>query len=304
MRVMLWMLLATVTATAAAAQRSPQDDVPVIRADVEVVNILATVRDRKGRYVADLSRQDFDVYEDGVKQNIEYFNYESGEQAQPLTIVMLIDTSGSVKDKLRFEQQAASEFLQATLRENVDLAAVIQFDSEVNLVQDFTYDFKTLENAILDIRAGGATMLYDAVFLAVEDLLSGEVGRKVIVILSDGADTQSVITSDQAIRVAQNEDVLIYGIGVRSPGFDSNFDKIREFANSTGGLFFKSKASLQRLREVFAQINQEIKNQYSLGYIPSNPTRDDSFRRISVKVKRSGLKVTHRKGYYAGEPTS
>ncbi len=304
MRVMLWMLLATVTATAAAAQRSPQDDVPVIRADVEVVNILATVRDRKGRYVADLSRQDFDVYEDGVKQNIEYFNYESGEQAQPLTIVMLIDTSGSVKDKLRFEQQAASEFLQATLRENVDLAAVIQFDSEVNLVQDFTYDFKTLENAILDIRAGGATMLYDAVFLAVEDLLSGEVGRKVIVILSDGADTQSVITSDQAIRVAQNEDVLIYGIGVRSPGFDSNFDKIREFANSTGGLFFKSKASLQRLREVFAQINQEIKNQYSLGYIPSNPTRDGSFRRISVKVKRSGLKVTHRKGYYAGEPTS
>ncbi len=304
MRVMLWMLLATVTATAAAAQRSPQDDVPVIRADVEVVYILATVRDRKGRYVADLSRQDFDVYEDGVKQNIEYFNYESGEQAQPLTIVMLIDTSGSVKDKLRFEQQAASEFLQATLRENVDLAAVIQFDSEVNLVQDFTYDFKTLENAILDIRAGGATMLYDAVFLAVEDLLSGEVGRKVIVILSDGADTQSVITSDQAIRVAQNEDVLIYGIGVRSPGFDSNFDKIREFANSTGGLFFKSKASLQRLREVFAQINQEIKNQYSLGYIPSNPTRDGSFRRISVKVKRSGLKVTHRKGYYAGEPTS
>ncbi len=304
MRVMLWMLLATVTATAAAAQRSPQDDVPVIRADVEVVNILATVRDRKGRYVADLSRQDFDVYEDGVKQNIEYFNYESGEQAQPLTIVMLIDTSGSVKDKLRFEQQAASEFLQATLRENVDLAAVIQFDSEVNLVQDFTYDFKTLENAILDIRAGGATMLYDAVFLAVEDLLSSEVGRKVIVILSDGADTQSVITSDQAIRVAQNEDVLIYGIGVRSPGFDSNFDKIREFANSTGGLFFKSKASLQRLREVFAQINQEIKNQYSLGYIPSNPTRDGSFRRISVKVKRSGLKVTHRKGYYAGEPTS
>ncbi len=304
MRVMLWMLLATVTATAAAAQRSPQDDVPVIRADVEVVNILATVRDRKGRYVADLSRQDFDVYEDGVKQKIEYFNYESGEQAQPLTIVMLIDTSGSVKDKLRFEQQAASEFLQATLRENVDLAAVIQFDSEVNLVQDFTYDFKTLENAILDIRAGGATMLYDAVFLAVEDLLSGEVGRKVIVILSDGADTQSVITSDQAIRVAQNEDVLIYGIGVRSPGFDSNFDKIREFANSTGGLFFKSKASLQRLREVFAQINQEIKNQYSLGYIPSNPTRDGSFRRISVKVKRSGLKVTHRKGYYAGEPTS
>ncbi len=304
MRVMLWILLATVTATAAVAQRSPQDDVPVIRADVEVVNILATVRDRKGRYVADLSRQDFDVYEDGVKQNIEYFNYESGEQAQPLTIVMLIDTSGSVKDKLRFEQQAASEFLQATLRENVDLAAVIQFDSEVNLVQDFTYDFKTLENAILDIRAGGATMLYDAVFLAVEDLLSGEVGRKVIVILSDGADTQSVITSDQAIRVAQNEDVLIYGIGVRSPGFDSNFDKIREFANSTGGLFFKSKASLQRLREVFAQINQEIKNQYSLGYIPTNPTRDGSFRRISVKVKRSGLKVTHRKGYYAGEPTS
>ncbi len=304
-RLLSTLLVCTLVWAALWAQtRNPGDEVPVIRADVDVVNILATVRDKRGHYVADLDRDEFDVYEDGVKQKIEYFNYEAGEQAQPLTIVLLIDTSGSVKDKLRFEQQAAGEFLQSTLRKDVDLAAVVQFDSEVNLVQDFTYDYQRLEDSILEIRAGGATKLYDSIFLAVEDLLAGEVGRKVIVVLSDGADTQSVITSEQAIRVAQNQDVLIYGIGVRSAGYDSDFGKLKEFANATGGLFFKSKASLQRLRDAFEQINQEIKNQYSLGYISTNPRPDGSFRRISVRLKRSSLKVTHRKGYYAGGPTS
>lgn len=303
----LWVVCTAFTPTLlpAAQNPDPQEPPPVIRADVDVVNVLVTVHDKKrDTYATDLTIDDFDVYEDGVKQKIEFFNHETGEDAQPLTIVLLIDTSGSVKDKLRFEQQAASEFLQATLRKNVDLAAVIQFDSEVNLVQDFTYDFDTLENSILEIRAGGATRLYDSVFLAVEDLLAGEVGRKVIVILSDGADTQSIVTAEQAIRVAQNQDVVIYGIGVRSPGFDSDFGKIRDFAAATGGIFFKSKARLSRLRDAFQQINREIKNQYSIGYISTNPARDGTFRKISVRVRRSGLKVTHRKGYYAGDPTS
>lgn len=278
---------------------------PLIKARVEVVNVLATVRDKKGRYVSDLTKADFDVYEDGVKQNIEFFNYESGEESQPLTIVLAIDTSGSVKSKLRFEQLAANDFLSETLRENKDMAAIVQFDSELGLVQDFSFDLETLTEAIFDLRAGGATKLYDAIYAATEDLLAHEVGRRVLVILSDGADTQSSVSDDEAIRVAQQRDVLIYGIGVRSRGADSDFGKLKDFAEATGGLFFKSKSDLNRLREAFERINREIKNQFSIGYVSTNPRRDGSFRKIEVRVKRRGLKVTHRKGYYAdAEPTS
>lgn len=272
---------------------------PVIRAQVEVVQVLCTVRDRKGGYVTNLRRDEFEVYEDGVRQEIEFFAYESGQDAQSLTIVLLIDTSGSVKDKLEFEQQAATEFLRDTLRPNKDMAAVVQFDSEINLVQDFTYDFSVLQSAIMDIRAGGPTKLYDAIWLATQELLRQEVGRKVIVVLSDGADTQSQLSEAEAIRVAQQQDVIIYGIGVRSPTFDSDFGKLKKFASATGGLFFNSKADMQELRDAFSKINQEIKNQYSLGYISTHRERDGGFREIEVRVKRRGLKVTHRKGYYA-----
>lgn len=283
---------------------SAQEPTPTIKARVEVVNILATVRDKKGHYVGDLTAEDFDVYEDGVKQQIQFFNYESGADAQPLTIVLALDTSGSVKEKLDFEQEAAMEFLRQTLRPNKDMAAVVMFDSELYLVQDFSFDLKTLEQAIQDIRAGGATKLYDAVFTISEDLLAYEVGRRVLVVLSDGADTQSAVLAEDAIRSAQRHDVLIYGIGVRTRGFDADFGKLEDFAKATGGLFFKSKTDLRRLREVFSQINKEIKNQFSLGYVSTNKTRDGGFRRVEVKVRRRGLKVTHRKGYYAEESTS
>lgn len=277
---------------------------PTIKTRVEVVNILATVRDKKGRYVDDLKRDDFEVYEDGVRQKIDYFNFETGEDSQPLTIVLAIDSSSSVREKLRFEQLAAIEFLEKTLRPNKDIAAVMMFDDQLYLLQDFTFDLDLLSRAIMDIRPGGATKLYDAIVAVTEDLLSREVGRRVLVILSDGEDTTSVGSDDDAIRSAQRQDVLIFGIGVRSRVADSDFGKLEEFAKATGGLFFKSKSDLGRLKEVFASINQELENQFSLGYVSSNPARDGSFRRVEVRVKRNGLKVTHRKGYYAEEPTS
>ena len=278
-----------------------EEQAPIIRSRVDVVQVLCTVRDRQGRYVADLTRKDFEVYENGVKQSIDFFHYETGEDAQALTIVLLVDTSGSVKDKLRFEQEAATEFLKESLRENKDLAAVVQFDSEINLVQDFTHDYWRLEDAILDIRAGGATKLYDAIWLAVRELLQSEVGRKVLVILSDGADTQSQVDEKEAVRAAQEEDVIIYGIGVRSRTFRSNFGKLKKFAKATGGLFFNSKVNRQELRRAFSRINKEIKNQYSIGYVSKDRRRDGAFRKIELRVKRSGLKMNHRKGYYASE---
>jgi len=281
-----------------------EEEMPVIRASVDVVNVLCTVRDRQQKYVIDLKREDFEIIEDGVRQKIQFFSNETGEDAQPLTVVLLIDTSGSVKDKLGFLQEAASEFLSQTLRKNKDLAAVVQFDSEVSLIQDFTYDYSVLEDAILSIRAGGSTKLYDAIWVSVNELLRHEVGRRMLVILSDGADTQSMTRDNEALKVAQEQDVVIYGIGVRSGKFNSDFGKLKKFAEGTGGLFFNSKVDLQKIREAFRRINRGIKNQYALGYVSTNPRRDGSFREIKFRMKRSGLKVTHRKGYYApsGKP--
>ena len=275
-------------------------EAPLIRAHVDVVNILATVKNRRGHYVKDLNMYDFEIFEDKVRQRLEFFNYETGQGGISLTIVVLIDTSGSVKQELAFEQRAAIEFLRSTLREKKDLAAVVQFDSDVNLVQDFTFDLKQLESSIHSmIPPGGATKLYDAIVIATEDMLRHEVGRKVIVVLSDGADTQSFYNSKDAIKSAQDRDIIIFGIGVRNRASYSDFGQLREFAEATGGAFFKSQASLSRLREAFAKINEEITNQVSLGYVSTNIERNGTFRSIRVKVKRRGIKIRHRKGYYA-----
>ena len=278
-----------------------EDESTVFRAAVDMVNLLCTVR-RGNEYLQSLRLEDFVVLEDGVPQQIVYFAQETDEDAQPLNIVLLIDTSGSVKDMLMFQQQAAKDFLEATLRPEKDLAAVIQFDSEITLVQDFTYDVELLRSSIRSIRAGGATKLYDAVYIAVDDVLRHEVGRRVMVVLSDGDDTQSALKDSDAIQVAQAHDVMIFGIGVRSSRFRADFGKLRQFARDTGGLFFNSRARLEDLDSAFAQINAAIKNQYSIGYVSSSPVRDGSFRRIEVRVTGRGLNVSHRNGYYAGKP--
>lgn len=279
---------------------SQQDKPPVFRSNVEVVNILCTVR-KKNDYLTNLKKEDFVVHEDGVLQEITYFSLETDETAQPLNIILLVDTSGSVKDKLIFEQQAAAIFLEETLRKDKDLAAIVQFDSDINLAQDFTYDVEMLENSIESIRAGGATKLYDAIYVSVDDLLRHEVGRKVLVILSDGDDTQSVVTDKEAIKVSQDNDVIIFGIGVRGARSRANFGKLKQFSRETGGLFFNSKARLENLRTAFSRINQAIKNQYAIGYISTNQDRDGSFREIKVEVRKRGIDVAHRKGYYALE---
>ena len=291
-------LILNLCVLSAWAQES-EEGTPVIRASVDVVNVLCTVRGRGGNYLTDLKLEDFEIIEDGVRQKVQFFSNETGADAQPMTVVLLMDTSGSVKDKLGFEQEAANEFLRQTLRKNRDLAAIVQFDSEVSLIQDFTYDYEVLENAILSIRAGGSTKLYDAIWVSVNELLRHEVGRRMLVILSDGADTQSVTRDTEALKIAQEHDVVIYGLGVRSGRFDSDFGKLKKFAEGTGGLFFNSKVDLEKLREAFTRINRGIKNQYALGYVSANPRRDGSFREIKVRMKRSGLNVTHRKGYYA-----
>lgn len=289
-------------AMAAEPGQDPERQPAIIKARVDVVNILATVRDRRGGYVTDLSKDDFSVTEDKVPQEIDFFSFESGENAQPLTIALLIDTSGSVKDKLLFEKQAAMEFFRTTIRSDKDLASIVQFDSDINLVQDFTSDLEILASSLNTVRAGGATKLYDAIYLGTEELLRHQIGRRVMVVLSDGRDTNSDVSQHEAIRTAQLRDVLIFGVGVKSPGSSPDFGVLKDFARSTGGEFYQSKIDLQRLRAAFRKINDEIKNQYSIGYISKNTRRDGSFRSIQIKVKKRGLKVSHRKGYFAPQP--
>jgi Ca-activated chloride channel homolog len=280
-----------------------QEQPPLFTSRVDVVDVVVTAR--KGPYYVDnLEKEDFEIFEEGRKQEIQFFSLETGEQAQPLNIVLLLDTSGSVRDKLRFEQEAAEIFFQKTLRLNADLGAVIQFDSEINLIQDFTNSIGRLENALRHIRPGGATKLYDAVWLAVNDLLSEEVGRRVLVILSDGGDNDSIVKDKEAIKAAQDHDVVIFGIGVRSSQGRSDFGKLKEFARDTGGLFYDSKASLNTLNSAFEEIRKAIMTQYSIGYIPSEQGRNGEFREIEVKVrgdKGRGLKLSHRKGYYSSQ---
>lgn len=284
------------------AQRSaqkPEQAGPVIRTEVNLVNVLFTVTDKQGRVLNDLRKEDFEVLEDGARQNIEYFSNYSNRSDIPLTIAMLVDTSGSEKFKLPVEKETAAEFFQKLLRSGKDLACLIQFDSDVALVQDFTDDLHRLSKALESLRAGNSTALYDAVYLAVNEKLQGETGRKVIVIISDGDDTSSKLKKGDALEAAQKADVVIYGIGVRDPLFHANFGVLESFAKETGGRFFKESAKFAELQRAFQMIGEDIKNQYSLAYTSTNKRRDGSFRRIEIKSRIKGLKINHRRGYYA-----
>jgi Ca-activated chloride channel family protein len=215
-----------------------------------------------------------------------------------LTIALLIDTSGSVKTKLDFERETAAEFFRKILRRGKDLALIIQFDSDANLVQDFTDDVGRLVRAMDALQAGNSTCLYDAIYLAVEEKLKQETGRKVIVVITDGEDTSSKLRKEAAIEAAQRSDVLIYGIGVRGD-FGVNFGVLKRFSEDTGGLFFSPHARLAEIEAAFRAIGEDLQGQYSLAYSSTNQKRDGSFRNIEVRSKTSSIHIRARKGYYA-----
>ncbi len=274
---------------------------PSFRAKVDVVDVSCIVRDRRGRYVEGLTRRDFQVYEDGVRQELLFFHREKAGTERSLSVALVMDSSASVKDKLAFEQKAAIEFFGEVLTRGGESGAVVQFDSDVRLLHDFSAEPSQLAEAIMEVRAEGATRLYDAIWVTVRDLLRHRDGRRILLVLSDGADTRSAVSWERAIRTAQSHDVVIYGIGVKSSGFDADFEKLKRFARATGGRFVNSKANLKRLRQAFNGIRRDLGNQYSLGYVSSNAKADGSFRKIRVSLARSGLKVRHREGYYAAE---
>jgi len=279
---------------------TPNQPQTTIRTEVALVNVVFSAVDRHGETVHGLKKEDFVVLEDGRPQNIQYFSDMSQGREVALTIALLIDTSGSIKNKLEYEKETAAEFFREFLRRNKDLALIIQFDSEVNLVQDFTEDQDRLIGALDSLQAGNSTALYDAVYLAVEEKLRHEFGRRVMLVITDGDDTSSRLRKEEAIEAAQKNDVLIYGIGVRGD-YGANFGVLKKFAEETGGSFFSPHADLEELRAAFQAIGSELQGQYSLAYSSTNTKRDGSFREIKIRCKVRNVKIRARKGYYASK---
>ncbi len=286
------------TASHAETQQPAQVPQATIRTRVELVNVVFTATDRNGKVVSGLKSGDFQVLEDRKPQAIENFSDWTQGTEVPLTIALLVDTSASVKSKLEYEKQTASEFFRHVLRQDRDIALIIQFDSDVNLVQDFTQDPERLNAALDTLKAGNSTALYDAIYLAVNDKLKDETGRKVIVVITDGTDTSSKIKQQEAIEVAQRNDVIIYGIGVRDE-YGESFGVLKKFAEDTGGSFFSPSAKLAELRDAFRAIGEDLQGQYSLAYHSTNDKKDGAFRSIELRCKVPGIRIRTRKGYYA-----
>jgi Ca-activated chloride channel family protein len=281
----------------AAAQPGEEQTITV---NVDLVNIHCTVSNRKGRLIADLKRDSFAVFEDGEPQIITNF---SRETEAPLTIVLLIDTSGSVHDKLRFEQDAATKFLYETLRHGRDKAALFTFDHMIELRQDYTDDAALLATAVRKTRAGGGTRLYDALHFVLQQKLTGTEERKVIILITDGEDNSSRRSPEEVIDLAQRNNASIYAISTNAldtqrSGSDQSDRILEMLASETGGkAFFPPKSD--KLVSDFKQIDSELRSQYTIAYTSTNPRRDGTFRRVEIKVKPVSYSVRARSGYYA-----
>ena len=291
------------TPTAPASQAgAPAKDEPIttISVPVDLVNVLFTVADRKGKFVTNLKKDDFKVLEDEKVQAITNFSSESN---LPLTITLLVDTSGSIRDKLKFEEEAAIEFFYSTLQRGKDKALVISFDSGVDLLQDFTDDPERLADTIRKIRAGGGTSLYDAIYLAVNQKLAGQEGRRIVILITDGDDNSSRVSLTETLEAAQKNDVSIYSISTNSAAFFGSKEQergdktLKKFAEETGGkAFFPLK--IQDLANSFLDIHDELRSQYQIGYRPVNSKQDGTFRRIRVDVSDKRYKARGKPGYY------
>jgi len=303
-------------ATRAGAQDQPAQDSGQggqIRVQVNLVNLFATVRDKHKAIVADLTQNDFKVYEDNVEQKIAFFQKESD---LPITLGILIDTSGSERATLPAEQQAAEQFLRRILRKG-DLAMVISFDLDEDLLADFTDQQRILDDAIDRARinegGGGSTVnpgpfpvkgpigtnFYDALYLACHDKLADEAGRKAVVVLTDANDNGSQYKIEDAIEAAQRTDTVVHILLVYDPAFGPpDFGGASKITNETGGrtIVVRSEKNLQA---AFDEISEELRSQYTLGYYPTNAKHDGSYRKIKVEVARPDTNVLTRKGYYA-----
>ena len=316
----LGMLPGAFSLTAQEKPPSSQMQAPIIKVPVDVVNVFFVAKDKHGGLVSDLSKGDLKVEEDGKPQEIVFFDKDTNV---PLTIAMMIDTSGSIaaQDILPLEQEGSIEFLHAVMRKG-DLSLVINFDLSIDLDEDLTDNFPALEKAIKSTRINtggypgpfhsnvGGTHLYDAIVLACDEKLRNEAGRKVMVLVTDGEDEGSKYKLNDALVSAQKANTIIYpvyfqpsrsvrfSVGYGQPVFMGNAGVLNKLAEETGGKAYFPR-SMEDLRKTYDQIKTELHQQYRLGYAPANAPRDGTFRKISVRCGRSDVKIIARKGYYA-----
>jgi VWFA-related protein len=313
------LIAAAISAGALAAQDEP------IKVDVNVVNVLASVHDKKGALINSLQKDDFQLLEDGQPQQIKYFTKESD---LPLTIGMLVDVSGSQANLIDIERRAASEFFRAVLRKK-DVAFLISFGADSELLQDITGSPRLLQEGLDRLRlnagvgfGGGpvptantprGTVLFDATSLASTSILQKEVGRKVIVLITDGGDQGSTFTIKRAIEDAQKSDAVIYSIYYVDPsaymgrrgGFsfgDAGCENcLKQMSEETGGRVFKVDRS-HSLQDAFTQLQDEMRSQYAIGWTPASDRKDGSYHKLEIRVADKNYKVQARKGYYAMPP--
>lgn len=272
-------------------------DENTIKVRTDLTTLLVSVTDQKGNLVNTLTKDDFELSENGIVQEISLFGRED---SQPLNLIVLFDTSISVKPKLKFQQQAATKFFKSVLRP-IDKAALFNFNHDVMVAQDFTADTEALANAVKSLKAKGGTALYDAIYLAGERLQKGK-GRHVIVIISDGANTISKTTRDKALRMADKADAAIYGIYTATrldePGVYPGDKELEKICDSTGGEVFFPK-DINDLDPSFARLTSVLHTQYALSFSSSLEQYDGTYRNLKIKVKNPDLKVRTRTGYYA-----
>jgi VWFA-related protein len=292
-----------------AMPQEPAPQGPVIKAEVNLVNLFATVRDKKKHIMTGLKKEDFRIFENEQEQKVAFF---SAEKTLPITLGLLIDTSGSEMNRLGAEQEAASRFLNQVMRKG-DEAMVVSFDLDVDLLSDFTDDRAQLNRAIhhAQINAPSAmvtpgtlpsgpngTHMYDAIWVTCGEKLATEAGRKALVIITDAEDFGSKVRVEEAIEAAQRTNAVVHFLLVHDPGQGWRPDIARRIADQTGGRVIEV-SSEKHLQEAFDQISEELRSEYTLGYYPTNATRDGTFRKIRVEATDRELKVLTRKGYYA-----
>ena len=295
-------------------QPQPQPADPVISVDVDLVNVFASVRDKKGGFVKGLDQSAFSVFEDGKKQEIRYFAKDTN---LPLTIGLLVDVSKSQENLIEVERRAAGAFFRQVLRPK-DSAFLISFGMDAELLQDMTGSANLLEKGLSNLRlsvpVGGVftpgttnapvrgTILFDAVYLAASEQLKGEVGRKVLILITDGMDYGSRIKVQGAIEAAQKADAIIYSIYYTDPrysmfGGGSDGD-LRKMSTETGGRVFEVGRH-RTLQQIFTELDEEMRSQYAIGYSASASEKDGAFHRLEIRTDNKDYRVAARKGYYA-----
>jgi VWFA-related protein len=304
----LWGPLAAICAIGALFAQNPkpvpppQADEPTrIQVEVTRVPMLFTVTDKKGRFIMNLTKEDFEVFESKRKQEVAEFSAESD---LPLRIALLIDTSNSIRDRFRFEQEAASEFVKSVIKSKQDKAMLVSFDTTPDIRADLSEDTNLIEKAIRELRPGGGTSMYDAIFIACQDRLQRDQPstkyRRAMVILGDGEDNNSRHTRDQALEMAQKADTVIYAISTNLSRVETDGDKVLKYlTEETGGrAFFPFK--VEDLEVSFENLASELRHQYNLSYRPEPLIADGLFHPIDLRVKnRKDLVVHARRGYYA-----